>query len=94
MSPITSVTILHVDKSISTEFIADVFRRNRIAKVSDILLKSSAKSSYNEAYITIDYWYDNETAYNFIRRLQDNSRETRLIYNDDLWWTVCRREER
>lgn len=98
MFPITSIYIPYVDKSFNAEFIANTIEKNGIAKVSSIAIepyKSSYVSivkngiaQYNRVYIGIKSWQDTEAAYNFIYRLRNSNRETRLIYNDDDWWRV------
>lgn len=89
MTPITSIYIPCIEKYFDAEFIADVFDKNDIAKVSKIYLEPN-KSSFNiyHAYIEIKSWYDTESAYNFIQRLHNHNREARIIYNDDDWWPV------
>lgn len=82
MNPITSIYIPCIEKYFDAQFIADVFDKNQIAKVSKIYLEP------NNAYIEIKSWYDTESAYNFIERLRNPNREARIIYNDDDWWPV------
>jgi hypothetical protein len=90
---ITSVYIPKVEKEFSAKFIADIFDKNGIAKVSKIVLNPHKSlnfqaEKYNRAYIEIDYWHDTEAAFSFIKRLRTTNRETRLIYSLDNWWTV------
>lgn len=98
MNPISSIYIPHVEKKYNAEFIAELFRKNGIAKVSkvaiepyktsysSILKKGSAK--YNHVYVEIKSWSESETAYNFIQRLKNPYREARIVYEDDFWWSV------
>ncbi len=87
---VKSVMINCVDSQYTQEYIANVFWRQHIAKVSSITLIPYLKNSgiYNIAYIAIDEWCDSEAAYNFIQRLKDPSKEARLVHHDDDWWTV------
>ena len=90
MSAITSVIIPRINASFSAEFIADIFDKNGIAKVSRVYIEPYKNSlgCYNRAYIAIKTWHDTESAFGFIERLRNPSREARLFYNDDNWWPV------
>jgi hypothetical protein len=95
MSSIKSVLIPRIEKKVDAEFIANVFSRNGIAEVSRVYIepiKSSMTkrvSKYNCAYISIKFWHETKIAQNFIQRLQNPHRETRVVYNaDDNWWVV------
>lgn len=94
MTAITSIYIPRIETVFNAEFIADIFDRNGIAKVSRVYIepyKSLIKNglnNYNRAYIAIKTWYDTEAAFNFIDRLRNPTREARLIYSDDNWWPV------
>lgn len=79
-----------VDCKYTSEYIANVFWKNKLAKVRSITLIPYWKNDqyYNIAYITIAEWCDTETAYNFIARLNDPNKEARCIHHDDDWWTV------
>ena len=70
------------------EYIANVFWRQHIAKVSSITLIPYLKNGkvFNIAYITIGQW--SELSYNFIQRLKNPNKETRFVYNDDNWWPI------
>jgi hypothetical protein len=87
---IKSVIIYCVESQYTQEYIANVFWRQHIAKVSSITLIPYLKngSIYNIAYITIDEWCDRESAYNLIQRLNDPSKEARIIHYEDKWWPV------
>ena len=82
--------IPRIEKKVNAEFIADVFSRNGIAEVSKVYIeKPSSKSKYNRAYIAIKFWHETKTAKNFIQRLLNPDRETRIVYNsNDNWWVV------
>jgi hypothetical protein len=89
MNAIKSLYIHKVEKHINAEFIAHVFDKNGIAKVSRILLEPRKNDSrYNRAFIEIKEWCDSEVAFNFIMRLRDPIREARFVYNQDEWWIV------
>jgi len=84
------INCLESQSQYSQEYIANVFWRQQIAKVSAITLIPYFKNYkvYYIAYITIDQWCDNEAAYNFIKRLLVPSNEARIIHCGDNWWPV------
>lgn len=86
---IKSLFIPFVDISYDAEYIMDVLYCNDIAIVNKVTLSSVVKNScvFNRAYIDIAEWLPSETAYNFIQRLKDPSREARIIHCDDNWWS-------
>lgn len=98
MNPITSIYIPFVDKDITPEFIADVIEKNGLAKVKCIAIEpykstyvsivKNGLNQYNRVYVGIKAWEDTEVAYNFIYRLRNPNRETRLVFRDDEWWQV------
>jgi hypothetical protein len=87
---INSLMILSVESQYNQEYIANVFWKQHIAKVSSITLIPYLKNSevYSIAYIVIDEWCDSEVSYNFIQRLNNPSRENRVIHKDENWWLV------
>lgn len=94
MSPISSIYIPHVEKKYTAEFIAEVFLKNGIAKVSRVAIETYKNNintdldKYKQAYVEIESWCETETAYNFIQRLKTPFLEARLVYEDDFWWSV------
>ena len=88
MAAISSIYIPHIKKDSNAEFIAYIFERNLIAQVSRVAIEYNKKTKKYSAYVGIEYWHDTETAYNFIKRLNNPNKETTLIYRDDDWWTV------
>jgi len=88
MTTITSIVIRCVETKYTTEYIAKVLWNQRIAQVSNITLVPF-NNSYQKAYINISKWCDTEVAYNFIQRLKNMNKETRLVHsNDENWWLV------
>jgi len=87
---IKSLIIHCVESQYTQEYIANVFWKQRIAKVSSITLIPYINKSemYSVAYIYINEWCDTEAAYNFIRYLNNPSKEARIIHYDDEWWPV------
>ena len=83
---IKSICISHVDCKFDASFIADIFNKTGIAKVSKIYMEPH--KGYNRVYINIKSWHETETAYHFMERLRNPYRETRLVYEDDNWWSV------
>ncbi len=71
-------------------YVANVFWHQKIGKVSKVSVMPYSKNDklLYICLVTINEWFDSECAYNFIKRLQDPSRETRLVYSDDNWWVV------
>ena len=87
---IKRIMIFRIQPQYTAEYIANVFWKHRIAQVKSITLFPYLQGSnvYQRAYITIDNWSDSEVAYNFIQRLKQKSKPTRIVYKDDLWWPV------
>jgi hypothetical protein len=87
---IKSLMINCVESQHTAEYIADVFWKQHIAKVSSITLIPYLKNSkiFSTAYITIHAWCDREVAYNFIQRLKDTNKEARIVHSEDNWWPV------
>lgn len=76
-------------------YIVDKFSKNNIANIDKIIIEpyklshiKSNKHKFCSAYLRIQSWHDTENAYNFIKRLQNENKETRFIHNMDDWWTV------
>jgi len=71
-------------------YVANTFWCQKVGKVSEVSLIPYSKNDVI-AYVclvTINEWFDSECAYNFIKKLNNPSREARLIYSDDDWWVV------
>jgi len=87
MTIIKSLIIPRIERQYTQKYIADVFWRQHIAKVSSITLIPYSKM-YNTAYITIGEWSDTEIAYNFIQRVNNLYKEARIVHRDDEWWPI------
>ena len=87
MFAIKTVFLPHVHKLFDAEFVANIFEKNGIAKVNKVYFEPN-NECYNRVYIGIDTWQETETAYSFINRLRSSNKETRIVYQDDDWWTV------
>lgn len=87
---IKSFTIPSVELKYTSEHIATILWKQKIAKVKCITTIPYLRENevFNLAYVYIDTWCDSEVAYNFINRLKDSTKETRLVYNSDNWWNV------
>lgn len=86
---ITRVMIRHVDKNINAKYIRKVFERLNIAKVSNVDIKPNKyNSEYNRVVLHLDEWYDNETAYNLIKRIRSSTHEARVMYDEPNWWVL------
>lgn len=77
------------------DYIVDKFSKNNIANIDKIIFEpyklshiKSNKQKFCSAYLRIQNWHDTENAYNFIKRLQNENKETRFVHNMDDWWTV------
>ena len=93
MNAVTSLYIPHVEKHYNAEYIADIFSKNGLAKVSRVYIEPyktniNNRSNYNRAYIQIDSWHETEAAYCFIKRLRNPRIEARVFHSGDDWWAV------
>jgi hypothetical protein len=79
-----------IESQYTAEYIANIFWKQNIAKVSNITLIPYLKDTemYSVAYISIDQWCESEAAYNFIQRLKHSEREARIVHHADDWWPV------
>lgn len=87
---INSLMISRILPQYTAEYIANVFWYQNIAQVSSITLFPYLQGShvFQRAYVTIAAWSDSEVAYNLIQRLKDDTKKTRIVHHDDLWWPV------
>jgi len=71
-------------------YVANTFWKQNIAKISDITLIPYWRNGVvvYVGFITVQEWLDTENSYNFIKKLNDPSRETRMVYDDDDWWVI------
>ena len=74
----------------TAEYIANTFWNQHIAQIKSIVLTPYIYHStiYQTAYIHIDKWCDSEIAYNFITRLKDKQKITKIVHYVDDWWPV------
>lgn len=87
MSVIKSLFIPFVELYVDANFIMNLFYENNLATISRVTFENNG-TPYKKAYVDIYEWHDSEIAYNFIKRLNNEKVETRLIYIDDDWWVV------
>jgi len=87
---IKSFTIPSVELKYTSEYIATTLWKQKIAKVDCITMIPYLRDNevFNLAYVYIETWCDSEVAYNFINRLKDSTKETRLVHNSDDWWNI------
>jgi hypothetical protein len=66
------------------------FYVNEIATVRDVVYKPYVCQNvlYYRAYIRIHEWHETESAYNFIKRLNNPTKETRFMYEGENWFVV------
>lgn len=94
MSNIVGIYIPFVEAGITSEYIMNAFENSNIATISSItLIPNTNPSKYSlamhaKAFIAIEEWHDTESAYTFIKSLQDSTNETRLVHSEDSWWLV------
>ena len=86
MNAIKSIYIPNVERAITAQYIAKVFDKAGLAKVSKIAIEPNRNSC--RVYADIDYWHDSEAAYNFITRLKNPHVEARFVHDHDNWWVV------
>lgn len=87
---IVSIVISRIEPKYTAEYIANVLWNSNIARVNSITLLPYLQGSdvFQRAYVNIAEWTDSEIAYNFIKRLNNVSKKTRLVHHNDLWWPV------
>ena len=87
---ITSIVISRIEPKYTAEYIANVLWNRNIARVSTITLYPyfQGPDVFHRAYVNIAAWVDSEIAYNFIQRLKDDSKKTRIVHHDEFWWPV------
>ena len=87
---INSVIVSGIMMQYNSEYIANIFWKQNIAQVSSITLLPYLRGTkvYQIAYVSIATWCDSEVAYNFIRRLKDETKDTRIVYQSDYWWPI------
>lgn len=89
--PNMSLYIPHVFPNFTGEYIASVFEALGIGSVDHVDLVSKLDNSgkpYNSAYIHFQYWYSGPIAENFQARVQDPSKEARIVHDDPWYWII------
>ena len=86
-----SVFIPHMFSNIAKERIANAFESNQLGLVKKIDLVSHIDKQgkkYNSAFIHFSHWYMSDSAMRFLKRVEDPSKEARLVYDDPWFWIV------
>jgi len=86
-----SVFIPHMFPNIPKERIANAFESNQLGLVKKIDLVSHIDKQgkkYNSAFIHFSHWYMSDSAMRFLQRVEDPSKEARLVYDDPWFWIV------
>ena len=86
-----SVFIPHMFPNISKERIANAFESNQLGLVKKIDLVSNIDKQgkkYNCAFIHFSHWYMSDSAMRFLKRVEDPSKEARLVYDDPWFWII------
>lgn len=78
-----SLIVTGIEDQYNVVYIANTFWNLNIAKVKEIILTTKGV-----AYVEINHWCDSEVAYNFICRINNPKKETRLVHYQDDWWIV------
>lgn len=75
----------------TAEYIANVFWSQNIAQIKSIVLTPYLCKStfYQTAYVHIESWGDSESAYNFMKRLQNKTKITKIVHQIEDWWPVA-----
>ena len=75
----------------TAEYITNVFWSQNIAQIKSIVLTPYLYKStfYQTAYIHIENWGDSESAYNFMKRLQNKTKITKIVHQVEDWWPVA-----
>lgn len=86
-----NIIVTGIQMNITAEYIANTFWNQSIARIKSIILTPYLYNStfYQTAYIHVAEWCDSEIAYNFIKRLQNRQKITRVVHQVDDWWPVA-----
>ena len=84
------IYIPSISNEISTEFVSNLFRLLGIATVSYIHLQQIDNLT-NEATVYMNHWYHNQCVENLQEKINDPSRQARLIYDDPNYWILYNR---
>lgn len=86
-----SVFIPYVFPNVSKDRIAAAFESNTLGVVDrvDLVAKVDANGKYyNYAFVHFSHWCNNEHAARFLDKLEDPSKQARLVYDDPWYWIV------
>jgi hypothetical protein len=86
-----SVFIPYVFPNVTKDRIAAAFESNSLGLVDriDLVSKTDANGKfYNYAFVHFSHWFDNDHAARFLERLDDPTRQARLVYDDPWYWIV------
>ena len=86
-----SVFIPYVFPNVTKERIATAFESNTLGLVDRIDLIGKVDTNgkiYNYAFVHFSHWHDNEHATRFLEKVEDPSKQARLVYDDPWYWIV------
>jgi hypothetical protein len=86
-----SVFIPYVFPNVTKDRISAAFESNTLGIVDRIDLVSKTDASgkfYNYAFVHFSHWFDNDHAARFLEKVEDPSRQARLVYDDPWYWIV------
>jgi hypothetical protein len=81
-----------VHKSNTIDDVIEAFKMTHLAEIQSAILvpRTSVRENepYNNAILMVKNWKDNKSARNFQLTLRDNSKESRLVYDDPWYWVI------
>jgi len=86
-----SVFIPYVFPNVTKDRISAAFESNTLGIVDRIDLVSKTDASgkfYNYAFVHFSHWFDNDHAARFLEKVEDPSKQARLVYDDPWYWIV------
>ena len=86
-----SVFIPYVFPNVTKDRIAAAFESNTLGVVDhiDLVEKIGLNGKfYNYAFVHFSHWYDNDHATRFLEKVEDQSKQARLVYDDPWYWIV------
>jgi hypothetical protein len=91
-----SLYIPHIFPNYTREDVTQVFE-NLLGKIKNIDFVSKIGQDgkeFNAAYVHFEDWYDTIAAKNFQSRVQDPTKEARLVYDEPWYWIVLENKAR
>ena len=86
-----SLYIPHVFNNFNEDYIAKVFEKLSLGRVShvDLIAKLDRNGKpYNVAYVHFEEWFDTSAARHFQALVKDPVREARIVYDEPWYWII------